>query len=221
MVTILISGSGTGVGKTRVTAALAALTQRRGCTVQIIKPVQTGVAPGEPTDADIAAKMAGLQQSSAHTLRRFKAALAPLAAAGKERVKLEMKKLAKEILGLPKVNFRFVEGAGGVAVPLAAKGWDWADFARTIQADAIVLVVPDELGAINQSRLVYHFTQRKCAKKLAVGIFLNALSTPPRNVAQSTREALAASLVPLWGELAPHASKPKLRDSILARWLKA
>jgi glyoxylase-like metal-dependent hydrolase (beta-lactamase superfamily II) len=33
-----------------------------------------------------------------------------------------------------------IEGAGGLAVPLAAAGWDWADFAAAVRADGVVLV---------------------------------------------------------------------------------
>ncbi len=221
MVTILISGSGTGVGKTQVTAALAGLAHRRGHSVQIVKPVQTGVARGEPTDAEIAAKLAHLPSNMAHTLRRFRAALAPLAAAKQAGAQLELKRVAQEILALPQVDFRFVEGAGGIAVPLGPRGWDWADFVPAIDADAVMLVIPDELGAINQARLAYAFARHKCPKKLPIGVILNAISAPPIAVARSTRAALIDCQVPLWGELSPQSVKLKLHDSPLVRWLNA
>ncbi|HEX5813495.1 MAG TPA: AAA family ATPase, partial [Pseudonocardia sp.] len=48
---LVVTGTGTGVGKTVVTAAVAALHPNR---VAVLKPVQTGVAPGEPGDlADV------------------------------------------------------------------------------------------------------------------------------------------------------------------------
>ena len=43
---LVISGTDTGVGKTVVTAALAALHP----SVAVVKPAQTGVASGEPGD---------------------------------------------------------------------------------------------------------------------------------------------------------------------------
>jgi dethiobiotin synthase len=214
VVTILISGAGTGVGKTRVCAALARSAHQRGLSVQIVKPVQTGVGPDEPTDADIAAKLAGLPPACAHTLRRYRAALAPLAAASAERAKLDIKKVLLEILALPPMDLRLIEGAGGVAVPLGAKGWDWVDFAREVGADAIVLVVADELGAINQARLAYGYATHKFRKHPPCGVFLNAIKPPTRAVAASTRDALQKNLVPVWGELAADAIEPHVHQPL-------
>ena len=47
---MMISGTGTGVGKTVVTAAITALALDRGADVAVVKPAQTGVADGEPGD---------------------------------------------------------------------------------------------------------------------------------------------------------------------------
>ena len=43
---LIVSGTGTEVGKTVVTAAVAALAAARGGGVAVVKPAQTGVAPG-------------------------------------------------------------------------------------------------------------------------------------------------------------------------------
>jgi dethiobiotin synthetase len=210
VVTIFISGAGTGVGKTQVAAALARWAAKRGRTVQIIKPVQSGVARGEPSDADLAAKMAELPPDCAHTLRSYRAALAPLAAAKMERKTLEIKKIINEMKALPEANLRLVEGAGGIAVPLKTNGWDWADFASAIRPSAVVLVVADELGAINQARLACHYTRAKIGKKIPCGIMLNSVAKPPRAVAASTRAALLACGVPIWGELRANSLNAKL-----------
>ena len=44
---LVVTGTGTGVGKTVVTAAIAALARDSGQRVAVLKPVQTGVAPDE------------------------------------------------------------------------------------------------------------------------------------------------------------------------------
>jgi dethiobiotin synthetase len=49
---VLVTGTGTEVGKTVVTAALAAVVRERGSDVAVVKPAQTGLAPGEPGDVD-------------------------------------------------------------------------------------------------------------------------------------------------------------------------
>jgi dethiobiotin synthetase len=219
VVTILVSGSGTSVGKTRVVGALARVAARNGRSVQIIKPVQTGVAPGEPSDADLAAKFAGIPAHCAHTLRRYRAPLAPLAAAQAEDASLKIQDVIREISLLPPTDIRLIEGAGGLAVPLGSHGYDWVEFADEIRADAVVMVVPDELGAINQSRMVINYYESKFRPQSPGGIFLNALRPPSPEVAASTRAALAGCDVPLWGELAADAREPVIGYKPLLTWL--
>jgi dethiobiotin synthetase len=219
VVTILVSGSGTGVGKTRVTAALAHTARQHGRTVQIIKPVQTGVILPEPSDAEIVAQLAGLAPDCVYTLRRYRAPLSPLAAVAAENAQLDIKEIIREIFNLPPVDIRLIEGAGGAAVPLGPNGWDWMEFADEIHAHAVILVVPDELGAINQSRLVYDYARSKYRDRPPCGVLLNALTPPPPDVAASTREALQACGVPLCGELAAGALDPVLHCPALIEWL--
>jgi dethiobiotin synthase len=219
VVTILVSGSGTAIGKTQVTAALARVAFQHGRDVQIIKPVQTGVAAHEPSDADLAAKLAGLPSDCAHTLRRYRAALAPISAALAEGSKLKIKTVIREVLALPPTDIRLIEGAGGVAVGLGLQRWDWVEFADAVHADAVVLVVKDKLGAINLSRLVYSYCGWKSREDTSCGVFLNAVTTPPSDVAASTRWTLGKGRIPLWGELACGSLDPVLHYSKLKKWL--
>jgi len=214
VVTIFVSGSGTDVGKTRVTGTLARVAVRHGCSVQVVKPVQTGVAINESTDAELVAKIADLPLKSAHTLRRYHPAIAPLAAAKATGETLDIQKVIQELLALPMADVRLVEGGGGIAVPLARDGYDWTNFAEEIQADAVVLVVPDELGAINQSRLTHHYLRTKTAARLPGGIFLNALKFATVKVQTSNRQALDENRLPLWGELAADSLEPILHSPL-------
>ena len=201
MQTILISGADTGIGKTRVTAALARAFAATGGSVQIVKPVESGVRDkAHPGDAEAAAALAGLPVSSAVTLRRYAAAISPLDAAAAEGGALGWAELLADYDRLPACDWRLVEGAGGLAVPLEASGLDWTDFARAIGAEAVVLVVADRLGAINQSRLVLDYAR---SRGLNAGIWLNQVGGPPLpEVGASTRRALAGLRLPIWGELA-------------------
>ncbi|MDI5976244.1 ATP-dependent dethiobiotin synthetase BioD, partial [Amycolatopsis magusensis] len=79
MTVLVISGTGTGVGKTVVTAAIAALAKADGRRVAVLKPAQTGVTDGEPGDLDEVRRLAG--EVTTRELRRYPDPLSPEAAA--------------------------------------------------------------------------------------------------------------------------------------------
>jgi dethiobiotin synthetase len=56
---LIVTGTGTGVGKTVVTAAIAALAGARGSSVAIVKPAQTGIPPAGGTGGRVAPRAGG------------------------------------------------------------------------------------------------------------------------------------------------------------------
>ena len=77
MSALFVTGTGTGVGKTVVTAALAALALERG-TCAVLKPGQTGVADDEPGDLADVVRLAGPVET--RELVRYPDPLSPAAA---------------------------------------------------------------------------------------------------------------------------------------------
>ena len=75
---LFVTGTSTDVGKTVVTAALAALGLQRG-SVAVVKPGQTGVADDEPGDLAEVGRLAG--PVACHELVRYPDPLSPAAAA--------------------------------------------------------------------------------------------------------------------------------------------
>lgn len=195
---ILITGSDTGIGKTRVAAALARSMAAPGLRLQFVKPVETGRQPAETGDADEAAALSEIPGAAAFTLRRFLLPLAPLAAAAEEKKELSLTQLLESWRALPPADLRVVEGAGGIAVPLDNDGHDWTDFARAIQAEQAVLVVPDRLGAINQARLACHYAS---SRGLRAGVCLNEVQPQGEQIRQSNRQGFLQAGVPLWASL--------------------
>src|SRR5260370_34014659 len=57
---LIVTGTGTGVGKTVVTAAVAALAADRGARVAAVKPAQTGLLAGVPGDLAEIGRLAGV-----------------------------------------------------------------------------------------------------------------------------------------------------------------
>src|ERR1700678_3562442 len=84
---LVITGTGTGIGKTVVTAAIAARAHARGDRVAIVKPAQTGVPPGpgsDVPDAETIERLSGV--SDIHELARLPDPLSPEAAARARRL---------------------------------------------------------------------------------------------------------------------------------------
>ena len=202
MPVFFVTGSDTGVGKTHVAGLLARRMARDGFT-QVIKPVESGAAAGRPADA---LKAAG-KWAEAHTLLALPAPIAPLAAAKKARKQLDLATLLKLYLAVPSAPCRVVESAGGVAVPIDPKGKDWSDFAAAIKPMAVIIVVEDRLGAINQARLAIAYLRRRYDGPM--GVWLNAIKKPTPAVAAANRAGLADAWIPLYGESGPGKKPPR------------
>jgi dethiobiotin synthetase len=152
-VIVVVTGTGTEVGKTYVTAALARALGAHGVAVKARKPVQS-YAPGEArTDADVLAAATGETADvvcPAH--RRLPLPLAPpMAAEALGQPPFTIADLVRE-LDAPARGILLVEGAGGVCSPLAADG-DTAALAARLRPALVVLVADAGLGTINLVRL--------------------------------------------------------------------
>ncbi|HET9186736.1 MAG TPA: dethiobiotin synthase [Acidothermaceae bacterium] len=149
---VVVTGTDTGVGKTVVTAAVAAAATSSGLRVAVVKPCQTGVALGEEPDADVVARLAA--PASSMTLLSYPDPLAPSTAA---RVAgLPMLALGS-VLGVvtslaAQHDLVLIEGAGGLLVSLGSGDWTIADLAVSLGAPAIVVARP-ELGTLNHTAL--------------------------------------------------------------------
>jgi dethiobiotin synthetase len=211
MRTILITGTDTGIGKTRVAGIIARLLSQHG-RVQVVKPVESGVAAGRPADALDAAG----DWAEPHTLIALPLPLAPLAAAAQAGVALSLDRLVEVTSALPDCDWRVSETAGGIAVPIDASGADWADYANAAKVDHVVCVVEDRLGAINQARLIAGYCRMKGIR--SAGLWLNAAhANPSESVLLANREGLKSSDLPLWGESSFGVGTP---TRVNAPWLR-
>lgn len=157
---LVVTGTSTGVGKTVVTAAVAAAAQARGRSVAVLKPAQTGVAPGEPGDADEAARLApGVR---AVELARFPEPLAPATAA--RRAGLPPLTAADAAGMVEKLGHDYdlvlVEGAGGLLVRLDDAGGTLAEVARLLAAPVLVVAAAG-LGTLNATELTAEALRRR------------------------------------------------------------
>ena len=152
---LVVTGTGTGIGKTVVTAAIAALAHARGDAVAVVKPAQTGVHPGpgsDVPDAETIERLSGV--ADCHELARFPDPLSPEAAARVSGLPpLDLGYAAEYILKLAASrDLVLVEGAGGLLVRYDAAGATLADLAAMCGAPVLVVVAAG-LGTLNHTAL--------------------------------------------------------------------
>ncbi|MEU6127380.1 dethiobiotin synthase [Streptomyces sp. NPDC047123] len=166
MAVIVVSGTGTEIGKTVTTAAVAAVARAAGRSVAVLKPAQTGVGPHEAGDAHEVARLAG-EGITTRELARYPEPLAPDVAARRaglaqihpQEVADAAAKLATEH------DLVLVEGAGGLLVRLDDAGGTLADAARLLGAP-VLMVVSAGLGSLNTTALTAEALRARGVRQL-------------------------------------------------------
>jgi dethiobiotin synthetase len=153
---VLVTGTGTEVGKTWVACRLARALRARGLIVAARKPAQSYARTDDPadTDAGLLAHATGDHPAIVCPRHRwYPVPLAPpMAAEALGRPPFTIAELAAELAWAPGVGVGLVESAGGVRSPLAADG-DSVTLAEALRPERVLLVADAGLGTINSVRL--------------------------------------------------------------------
>lgn len=173
---VVITGTGTEVGKTWVAVRVVGGLIERGQKVAARKPAQSYSPDHMLTDADVLAAASGESPLDVCPKPRwYPLAMAPpMAAAALGRPVPKLAELAQEVTvswPIRRVDVGIVETAGGVASPQATDG-DTVDLCRALDADLAVLVADPGLGTINSVRLA-----ARALSPLAVVVYLNRFDT--------------------------------------------
>jgi dethiobiotin synthetase len=155
---LFVTGTGTGVGKTILSAALLAAIAAAGEQVSAHKPVVTGVEdpPGEwPPDHELLARVAGMTPEEVAPLR-YGPAVSPHLAAELAGERVNPERIAATAQdALRNADARgavlIVEGVGGLLVPLA-ESFTVRDLAARLGLPLLVAASPG-LGTINHTLL--------------------------------------------------------------------
>ncbi|MFZ2235723.1 MAG: dethiobiotin synthase [Dokdonella sp.] len=172
---VFITGTDTGVGKTRVAAALAHLLYLRGVSLRPRKPVESGCSEGPegliPQDATTLREAAGCTEPLDDICRyRLRAPLSPERAAAREGMSLDLARLHAACLHKTgSDDFLLVEGAGGFCSPIARGGLN-ADLAAGLGLP-VLLVAADRLGTLNHTLLTVEAVRMRGLR--LVGVILN------------------------------------------------
>jgi dethiobiotin synthetase len=154
---VVVTGTGTEIGKTWVSAAALRVMRAGARSVAARKPLQS-FTPGEgPTDAEVLAAATGEPVTEVCSAEHnYPIAMAPPMAAS--TLGLDIPTIAALVEHITAswpdaaVDVGLVEGAGGVASPLAADG-DTRGLVAGLRPDLTVLVAGPGLGTINLVRL--------------------------------------------------------------------
>lgn len=151
---LFVTGTDTGVGKTRVAVALIHALRAQGLRVAAMKPVSAGSAPGGLNEDVVALMQASNVSSDVRDVNPYAFAepVAPHVAAERAGVRIELDVIAAAYSRLAALaDVVVVEGAGGWRVPLNERD-DMGDLAQRLGLP-VVLVVGLRLGCLNHALL--------------------------------------------------------------------
>lgn len=157
---IFVSGTGTGVGKTFVTRAIAAALHGAGRRVAAMKPVETGTKDGVPRDATALATASGRPElADFRGFYRHELPLAPYAAAIESgTTPAGVRALVDSVHQAARGSeLALVEGAGGLFVPIDRQH-TMADLVAALGLP-LLLVAPNALGVLSTT-----LTTAECAR---------------------------------------------------------
>lgn len=148
---VFVTGTDTGVGKTVVSAAIAATWREAGRDVVYVKPVQSGAADGDDDPADVNA-LADVPTVVGPVIGPSLAPGVAARLAGEDLLGDELARVVNDAAASHPGAWLVVEGAGGLLVELGSDGTTCADLAATLGLPVVVVARPG-LGTLNHTAL--------------------------------------------------------------------
>lgn len=190
-----ITGTGTGVGKTHFTCALARAATRAGLRCAAVKPLETGCDP-DALDAHALADACGQPGlATLPGLYRAVRPLAPHAATMMGEAPLDLDGVLRRTrAAIDGADLGLVEGAGGILVPLDADK-TIADLVLALAMPAL-LVARDGLGVLSSTLTAVEAAERRGIQIAAVILAEHG----PADISQRTNRAIleARLACPVW-----------------------
>ncbi len=171
-----ITGTGTGVGKTIVTAAIASHLLSLGRNVAVMKPVQTGLSESAGDLATISSLVPGIVDLPRDIACPYSFPLpaSPALAAADAGKRISTARIIsayRKCISYPGLDILLVEGAGGLMVPLSGK-FMMIDLISNLKTP-VILVADAGLGTINHTLLSIEAMERRSIN--IAGIILNRM----------------------------------------------
>lgn len=180
MLNIFVTGTDINVGKTLITAGLAATMQSLGYSTCVYKPVQTGAVEksGFIQSPDLAFVKNIDPYIKTFSSYLIKTLAIPVIAAEFDDVEIEKSFIKKDYENIcTDFDCVITEGTGGVMTPLAPD-FMVSDLIKELNIPAVIVIKPD-LSTVNQTLLTINHLQ---SKKVNVrGVIINNFSDAMNN----------------------------------------
>jgi len=146
---VVITGTDTGVGKTVLTALLARFLYTRGANVAALKPLCSG---GREDARMLHRAIEGALSLDEINPWHFRAPLAPLLAARRERKLVTLREVVAHVHSIAqRFDTVLIEGAGGLLSPLG-EHFSTRELITALGAE-VIIVGRNQLGVVNHIRL--------------------------------------------------------------------
>jgi dethiobiotin synthetase len=194
MSAVFVTSTGTDIGKTFITAGLIRLLREQGAAVDALKPVVSGYDSSTAATSDSAVLLAALgraitpEEIARISPWRYRAPLSPDVAAAREGSRIEVPaviELSRKTIARAG-GMLFIEGVGGVMVPLDGK-LTVLDWIEALEIPAL-LVVGSYLGSISHTLTTL---QVLADRKIAVAAIVVSESEPSAVSLDDTTQSIA------------------------------
>jgi len=192
---IFITGTDTDIGKTMVTAGIAAVMQGLGYSTSVYKPVQSGCRDEEgvliPPDLEFVEFIdSNITVKSTYNLLH---PVAPSLAAMLEDIVINRNDILRDYRDLcNKSDFVLVEGAGGLMVPVY-QTFLIRDLVKLMDLPLLIVARPD-LGTVNHTLLTI-----EAAKRHGINVLGVVISNFPKNTDDISIKSTPAMISELSG----------------------
>ena len=197
---LVVTGTGTGVGKTQVACGLCTLFKEMGFRLGVLKPVETGCEGGSlvPADGMALVKAAGISLDINDDTNikisiddvvpwRFPDPVAPEEAARRIGQEISVDRIYQAMdRWAGRAEFVVVETAGGLMVPLNER-FSFADLIHGLELP-VIIAASNELGVINHTLLTIEALRKR--DLTPIGVVLSQVYSEPDISSSSNASAI-------------------------------